>query len=235
MKIEVAERIFEVHNKHDFLTRLCAPYLSDKEAEASISATEQDIAREKSLSEEVDMNDAEYALESLAVHRKICEYLALKNGFLMHAATIEVDGKAIAFLAKSGVGKSTHISNWRKAFGDKVKLVNGDKPIIYEKEGIYYACGTPWSGKENWQRRVSVPLYALCFLSRGEVDECREISAEQIGFRLFDQVYVPQIEECATAVMDNMEKMLKQVKLFELKCTKEQQSAVVAYNAIIGE
>ena len=48
----------------------------------------------------------------------------------MHGAVIEYEGNGYMFSADSGTGKTTHILLWRKFLGDKVKIVNGDKPFL---------------------------------------------------------------------------------------------------------
>ncbi len=234
MKIALCGYVFEINNRHDYLEKLCKDYLTDKGADVVISCTDEDVLyeREQTLPETYS-SDAPY--ESLAVYRKICNFLANKGAFLMHSAVIEVDGKAIAFLAHSGVGKSTHLVNWKKEFDSEVKIVNGDKPLVLKKDGVFYACGTPWAGKEGWQRNVVVPLYALCFLSRDKDNSCVEISSEKVGFRLVEQVYMPPTEKEADAVLTLLDDMLKTVKKFDLRVNKEQNSALIAKNAILGE
>jgi hypothetical protein len=53
-------------------------------------------------------------LESICLYRFICLNLPQNDSFVMHAAVIEADNKAYAFTARSGTGKSTHISLWKK-------------------------------------------------------------------------------------------------------------------------
>ena len=88
------------------------------------------------------------------------------DAFLLHAAVIEVDGLAYAFAAPSGTGKTTHIALWKKFFGDRANIINGDKPIIRFENGTPYIYGTPWCGKEGYNINTKAPLAALCFIER---------------------------------------------------------------------
>ena len=234
LKLSLAGYVFEIHTDYEYLKKLGANYITDDDADFIIKCTDEELETERLLALE-DQNTADEMIESLAIFRKVCEVLADKDGFMMHSAVIEYEGNAIAFLAQSGVGKSTHITNWKKAFNDKVKIINGDKPIIIKKDGEFFACGMPWAGKECWERNVIVPLKAICFLARGEINSCVASSLESASFKLMHQIHVPPTEESATRVLDNLDEMLKKVKIFDLKCNQDVESAIVAKQAILGD
>ena len=91
-------------------------------------------------------------IESLEVYRKISDGMIDFGIILMHGAAVAVDGKAYIFLARSGVGKTTHIQNWMKVIPVTV-VVNGDKPLIDAHAKLVY--GTPWCGKESYNTNMS--------------------------------------------------------------------------------
>ena len=62
--------------------------------------------------------------------RKLAEWLPLHDAFVLHSATFDVDGVGVVFAAHSGTGKTTHMLLWQKLLGDKMTIVNGDKPIV---------------------------------------------------------------------------------------------------------
>lgn len=70
--------------------------------------------------------------------------------------------------ADSSVGKSTHTGLWRQVFGDeRVKILNDDKPALRFEKGIWYAYGTPWSGKYGMNLNLRYPVAGICFLKQG--------------------------------------------------------------------
>ena len=213
----------------EFLTR-CHAYLAPEGAEAdfSLSVSEETLcAAKKDLVGQTD----EY-VEFVCVYRAFCNEIAKRGAMLFHAAVIEMDGEGFAFTAPSGTGKSTHISLWRKAFGDKVRIVNGDKPILRERDGIFTAYGTPWCGKEGWGRNTSVPLRGICFLRRAERNEIARMSPEAAVTRVFSQLLKPTTAEGLNETLRLVDLLIRRVPLYELGCNISEEAALVAYGAM---
>ena len=91
-----------------------------------------------------DLNEGPY------LYTKICKkILGDYDGFFFHSSALALDGEGYLFTALSGTGKSTHTRNWRKLFGERVTMINDDKPIIRRIDGRFFVCGTPWMGKSD--------------------------------------------------------------------------------------
>ena len=220
-----------VHNKYKFSEYLCRDYLTDEShTDFSVCADEKEILLE--IQETNAPINAEYA-ESVCIHRAIAEHLAEYDAFLLHSAFIECEGVGVAFAAKSGVGKSTHISIWQRVFGDKVRVINGDKPIVRLINGEFYGYGTPWLGKENIGKNGCCKLKALCFLNRGEKNAISIVSAETAAMMLFSQIYLPSIGENAAKTLELVDKFSSSVSFFKLYCNMQDEAAKVSHNAII--
>lgn len=69
------------------------------------------------------------------------------NGCVLHSSFIEKDGGAVLFTGPCDIGKSTQANLWRD-YADAV-IVNGDKTFIFEKDGVFYASGLPFSGSSK--------------------------------------------------------------------------------------
>lgn len=230
MKVKLADFVIEIKNKYEYMLSFCKDYLTDEqEVDFTIECTDEEIASEGELF--ADKFPPE-SLESLAIYRKICTEIVKRDAFLVHSAVIEIDGEAYAFLARSGTGKSTHIALWRTALGEKVKIINGDKPIYRYIDGALYAYGTPWCGKEGWQRNARARLKALCFIHRAEENEAIKITpAESVSMAL-KQVFIPSNPDDATRTLELVDRMLNDVQSWIIKCNISPEAALVAYNAI---
>ena len=152
----------------------------------------------------------------------------------MHAAVIEADGLAYAFTARSGTGKSTHIGLWKKYLGNKVQVVNGDKPIIRLLDGVFYAYGTPWCGKEGWNRNVRSPMNGLCFLERAEKNSIDKIPLADAATLIMKQILIPKEAMSAIKTFELVDKMICEVNCWRLGCNISIEAAEIAYKAMSG-
>ena len=168
--------------------------------------------------------------EGICVYRAICEKLpAYFNAYLFHSAVIEFEGNGYAFSAKSGTGKSTHIALWRKHFGRDVHIINGDKPILRFIDGELYAFGTPWCGKEGWQKNNRVKLKALCFIERAQDNSIRQISASDAIEKIFRQILMPEDMVTVDALIPLLDRTLRTVPCYVLSCNISEDAAQIAY------
>ena len=231
-RISLAGLTVEMHSRYPLARAFCKDYLEESTGILfSADAVESEIAE---LMRTLDAPDAPHA-ELLSLQRSIAEQLPRFDRFLIHGAAISYEGKAYLFLAPSGTGKSTHIRLWREHIGKTVGIVNGDKPIVDASGAVPTVCGTPWAGKENWQKNVSVPLGAICLLRRGETDAIRRVTpSEQIG-ALLCQVYRPDDVSALTETLTLADKVFRTVPLYELICTPTENAVRTAFPAMTGE
>ena len=230
-KIKIAGINVLVNNKYPYTEMLCRGYMtSETHTDFEVESSDEDIAEEiKNADIEVDANYA----ESVCLHREIAERLAEFDAFVLHSAYIECDGKGVAFTARSGVGKSTHIALWKKVYGDSVRVVNGDKPIVRFLDGVPYGFGTPWCGKENVGTNASSRFYALCFLERGAENRIGSIPAELGALSLLSQIYIPKRADNAAKTLELADRLSGALSFYRLACNVNDEAAVVAHNAIM--
>lgn len=232
-KIRIAELTAELDNRYAYVKKQCHHYLASEDDDSDIvaHATKEQILREMSI--ESTLQDEGYA-ESVCLYRSIAEQLYAFDAFLMHGAVIGFEGKAYAFLASSGTGKSTHIRLWREHLKDGVIPVNGDKPILRFQDGVFTAYGTPWAGKEGWQRNLGLPLEGICLLSRGEVNSIVKIKPDQAIASLMRQIYLPKSPEGAIATMALIDQMASQVPIYHMACNMTEDAVKTSFEGMTG-
>lgn len=216
---------------------LCKDYLVEEcQADIEAIATREEIIRYK---ENLPQNEAifehsEGYLEELYIHRSIAEQLPRYNRFVFHGAAIKVQDKGYLFTAPSGTGKSTHIRFWRKYLGEQIDIVNGDKPILsIDEEGVT-VYGTPWAGKERWQKNHSVKLAGLCFLHRGTENRICRIEPAECLEMLINQVYLPHTEEMVGKTLELLNQMLETVPVYVLECDMSEDAVRCSFEAMTG-
>ena len=131
-KYRIADLLIEIEARYDLTRDVCRNYLVETEEapDFSVSVSDEEIA---AVHAGLEGYSLAYA-ENYAIFLRVANEAAERGAVLLHAAAIEVDGCAYAFSAPSGTGKSTHILLWRQRFGERVDIINGDKPIIRRRE-----------------------------------------------------------------------------------------------------
>lgn len=229
--IKLADLVIGIENKYGLIERQVRDYITDEMPTFTVTVTDEDIEREGAMAEE------EYTppyLEFIAAYRKIAERLPEYGAVVFHGAVLNLDGEAYAFTAKSGVGKTTHTRLWLSTFGERVHYLNGDKPIIRMIDGVPYAFGTPWRGKEGYGINESAPLRAIALLERGVENSAEQITAKDGVTRLMKQIYLPKNSPAAVALtMRVASAIATSVRFVELKCNMDPEAARVAASAMI--
>lgn len=227
--VEIAGIVFRIEHRYAFVENLCRDYRTEKEPEFMISADDAEIDREMQF---CDARVPRSYAEATCLHRRIACRLSEYDAFLLHSAVISCDGKGYAFAARSGVGKSTHIALWQRNFGERVQIINGDKPIVRLQDGAFRVYGTPWRGKEGQGLNASCLLHAVCFLERGTENRIRPAAQEEILPRLFSQVFLPPDTAGATKTLDLIDALIRKTDFYVLSCNKEPEAADVAYRGM---
>ena len=227
MIISLAGLTVDVRNRYSYVEKIAADYVTDSQnIDFSVEATDEDIEFER------EMSEYEFSvgyLESIALYRKIAEQLPSYDAVVFHGAVIAEDGVAYAVTARSGVGKTTHLSLWKKAFGEKVYILNGDKPILRVIDGVVYASGTPWRGKEGYGVPGMLPLKAIGFLERAKEPSATVISKDSAVARFASQIYIPSTPRAAALALGVLNRMINSVGLYEIRANMDVQSAHVSH------
>ena len=227
--IQIAGVPIGIDNRYPYVREQCCGYMVEGvEPAFTVRVTDEEIRREQ----DNDPFAPEDYCEDLCIYRAICCRLARYDAFLMHSSVVEMDGVAYAFAAPSGTGKTTHTLLWLEHFGEKAKIVNGDKPVFRFIDGVLYACGTPWQGKEDLGANVMVPLQAVCFLEQGAENHIRRLRADEVSRRLFQQVFIPRGEEDFNSFWPLLERLLTTMNFYLLQCNRESAAAELAYQTM---
>jgi len=140
-------------------------------------------------------------------------------------------GKAYAFTAKSGTGKSTQVANWMR-YIEGCDIMNDDNPIIRIIDDKPVLFGSPWSGKTPCYRNISAPLAAIILIER---DTWNHVEAQKpiIAFStvLTACSAMKWDEELYQLVCKTSSKFVESTKVATLHCLPDRESAEVCRNA----
>ena len=220
-------------NRFPDLARLCRGFETELPPRLTVRVSEAE--REEERRKQTEAFSDGY-LEAVCAYRKAATALLDQDIFLLHASVVALDGEGYGFLAPSGVGKTTQTRLWQQYFGNRLQVINGDKPLIrMEPAGqsvSFRAYGTPWRGKEGLGCNSSVPLKALFFLNRSSVPSVVSASQAQTVDRLFRQLLMPKEPERMLRLLDMADKLVSTVPFYILGCDMTEASVQCAYQAV---
>ena len=177
-------------------------------------------------------NDPAY-LEYVCAYRAIARRLPSYEAFVFHGAVVVRKQKAYLITAPSGTGKTTHARLWLRAFPD-CWILNGDKPILrWGKQG-FYACGTPWRGKEHYGTRSCLPLAGIALLTRGEENRIAPAAGDERTAFVMHQVFLPEEPLARVQTLELLDRLLSTVPVYDLQCDMSIEAAQVAWAGMSG-
>jgi len=232
--MRAAGLLFQVNNQYDYIREKCSDYIVQESTAPDIimEATNSRIHFSQDFklrydNEVISAAEAEYDAAPYMIYHLLPDFDAV----WLHAAVIELDGQAYAFTAPSGYGKSTHIHLWQQAFGDQIRVINGDNPILRVHDGVFYAYGTPFCGKEGYQINTGVPLRGICCLQHDDNNYIERREPASAFARLLADNYniTPETLE---SHMQIYERLVESVPVYILHCNESPEAALVAWEGM---
>lgn len=206
----------------------CSDYLYNGESKVDIviRESEYDASKYPSFITEEQLAYVESA-------RRFYASLVDYSGFYLHSSAVAKDGRAFLFSGRSGIGKSTHTRLWQREFGDETVVFNDDKPALRYLDGVWYAYGTPWCGKDGINQNMKVPLAGICFLKQGQCNRIRRLSEAEVLQRILPQtLWTYTTPERVSQVMAHMDQLVTNIPVFELENRPEAAAAQLSYTTM---
>lgn len=153
--------------------------------------------------------------------------VAKRSGLLIHASLVRYQGRAVAFSAASGTGKSAHADLWCHHLG--AEMMNGDRAFLRRREDGWWAFGSPWAGSSPYVINVEAPLAAVVMLKQAPENRMRRLSGVEIVQRLYNNVRYPLWDEESTSLtLETLDMMTGEVPIYELECLPDEAAARLA-------
>jgi hypothetical protein len=145
--------------------------------------------------------------------------LSRKQGVLIHASGIEINGKGYLFPGRSGAGKSTlsHMFAQKKVG----ELLSDDRIAVRKIDDVFHAFGTPWPGEAGIAANRHAPLSGICFIYHGPTNTIKKISPKEAVTKLFPVTSIPWYDrDVLPEILDTCEDLVSRVPSYELHFTK---------------
>ena len=232
--IRICDVPIEVCCIHEACKNFLANYLTEDKPAMRIDSSWKDIDEMRSLfkKEDPSLLHSDGFLEINAVHKLLCESLLEKDVVMMHGSALAMDGECYIFSAPSGTGKSTHSRLWRQAFGDRVVMINDDKPMIRFIDGKPFVYGTPWDGKHHLSTNASAPLKSIVMIDRGTKNLIEPLADNERLLLLMRQTYRPKDKMKMQKLLVLYDKLISTCRFYHLRCNMEEKAAIIAYEGM---
>lgn len=234
--IKLADTVVLVQNMPVSLYEKVKKYEYSGEAAFRVDMNDLDLEEERKYfvlrngkeSETVSHNLMEFS----ALLRAIAENLIDYNTMLFHGSAVCMDGQVYLFCADSGTGKSTHARMWRECFGDRVIMINDDKPLIRIDEAGIICYGSPWSGKHHLDTNTSAPVKAICILGRDTENHIEMIDKDIAMQYLLKYSYRSKDPSRIARSLAMLDQLAKKVPMYALGCNISHEAAITAYEGM---
>lgn len=153
---------------------------------------------------------------------------------LIHASLVRQNGYGYAFIAKSGTGKSTHVSLWLRHLPG-CDLMNDDNPIVRIIDGEAYIFGGPWSGKTPCYRNVKARLGAITRIDRALANSIERLAPiEAFASFLPSCSSMKWDEDIFNRICNTVTKIIETTAIYTLHCLPNEEAAILC-NKIISK
>lgn len=209
------------------------PFLCNEAPEAVISIA-PDTLRE--CMEHCPENSGEAYAEYTGLCPLVCDALLPHGRAIFHSVAFLWQGKAWLLSGLSGAGKTTHYALWKLLYGEELRMLNGDKPILdFSGENIQ-VCPSPWMGKERLRSMQSAPLGGMIFLHQGENNRMTRLPVKNAIERLFLQfLFTRSNAEQVHMVCQMEERLLREIPIWQLENRGDEQAARLCHDTLAKE
>lgn len=155
------------------------------------------------------------------------------RSILLHASVIMYRQKqGIAFLGKSGTGKSTHSRLWLQHIPD-AELLNDDNPVVrIEADGKVMVYGTPWSGKTPCYKNKKVELKGFVRLQQAPINKfVWKKGTESLVAVLPSCTAIRWNKDLFDAMTGTLTEIIESVGVGYLECLPDADAAKISYKA----
>ncbi len=234
--IKIAGIPIRVRCRHQENCDFFHSYVTDEEAALELEAGDEDIEFTKAHLRKYDGESAErYSdiyLENLSLMYVLSKKLLDFDVLMIHSSALCMDGNGYLFMAPSGTGKSTHARLWRETFGDRVWMINDDRPMVRLEDGKAVVYGTPWDGKHKLSRNASAPLKAVVWLTRAENNHVERLQQADAFPVLMAHTAWAKTGLQKIRTLQLVRALLETTAFYKLGCNTDPQAAWIAWEGM---
>lgn len=166
-------------------------------------------------------------------HIALDELMIHQERMILHASFVNTQFGGILFSGPSGIGKSTQASLWEK---EGSEIINGDRPFVGKKEGIWYAWGSPYAGSSGYHIAKGFPIRVIVVLKQGKETKIQRLKVSEAFKSLFSEVTINSWNSWyVSRVVDLLYELTSNVCVYQLTCRPDSTAVKVLKEKLIRE
>ncbi len=233
-RYRIADFLVEIPDGNIWMQRMAADYRTDDDMPPDMTLTidPDELAHQMAIAPQIPRDMLEAQLYGLSFFRQQLE----RDAFSFHASALMMDQDAYLFSAPSGTGKSTHARLWQKRFGDRVTILNDDKPTLRVMPDGCRVYGTPWCGKHQVNTNGVANLKAIVFIKRSEQNRIRRLHGNEVFRSVLEQCLCDiRTGDHMMRLMTMLDRVLSTTPVYELTCTIDEMAAQLVYDTVMAD
>lgn len=149
--------------------------------------------------------------------------LLRERRLILHASLVETDLGGILFSGPSGIGKSMQADLWCRY--RSARLLNGDRPILQRRDGVWLAWGAPYAGSSRCYVNKSCAVRAIVLLEQASSCSLRRLGAAEAFRRIYAGLTLNSWDpKSVSSACDLALTLVREVPVFSFRCTKEENA-----------
>ena len=150
------------------------------------------------------------------------ESLLLQEGkFCLHAAFVKTPLGGLLFSGPSGIGKSTQADLWCRYRSSE--LLNGDRPILGQRSGVWTAWGSPYAGSSRCYVNRSCPVTAVVMLAQAKTCAFHRLSPAEAFRSIYQGLTVHTWDPAfVSAALDFAARFSAEIPIYQFSCTPDE-------------
>lgn len=164
------------------------------------------------------------------------DFMAERGRALFHGVAFLYGQDAYILTAPSGTGKSTQFRNLRQLYGDRFRIINGDKPLLgLGPDGQIIVYPSPWNGKEHWGSTKQGLLKGLYLLEQGQENRLEAMDGREAAVKILEQFfYTAPTRQSVHTICRISDIMLKRIPLYHFVNKGDFESSTMLCEKITG-
>ncbi len=153
--------------------------------------------------------------------------------YILHASCVQTQYGGLLFSGPSGSGKSTQAKLWCNS--EAAEMINDDKPILFRKEGCWFAYGSPYAGSSHYYVNDFCVVQAIIFVKKAENSTIRRLSLTEAIQRIYANLTINAWNrEFVVQALDAAMKMAEEIPVYELNCLPDHSAVDILKKQLQG-